>query len=54
MSDRPVVQVVIVPHRPVHDEAELDNELNQAFALVLRYLLITIILNHAAYIVFQV
>ncbi|KAL2842685.1 hypothetical protein BJY01DRAFT_235897 [Aspergillus pseudoustus] len=36
MSDRPVVQLVIVPHRPVHDEAELDNDLNQAFALLLR------------------
>jgi len=41
MSDTPVVQLVVAPHRPIHDEAELDNDLNKAFALLLRYLSIT-------------
>jgi hypothetical protein len=37
MSDSPVIQLVIVPHRPIHEEVELDNDLNKAFALLLRY-----------------
>lgn len=37
MSSTPVIQLVIVPHRPIHEEAELDNDLNKAFALLLKY-----------------
>lgn len=47
MSDTPVVQLVIVPHRPIHEEAELDNDLNKAFALLLKYSSITMKINAA-------